>query len=94
MVWTQQEFFLQRIQYDPVFFHNAYLKVVEFIKTGVLPELLGKWYTAPRHTPTDVATTEQPPELGCYCGKPATQMTSPAGLDSVYGSTFTGHALN
>ena len=70
VVWTPQEFFLQRIQYDPVFFHNAYLKVVELIKTGVLPELLGKWYTAPRHTPTDAATTEHPPELGCYCGKP------------------------
>ncbi|XP_038563448.1 uncharacterized protein LOC119894834 [Micropterus salmoides] len=70
MVWTPQEFFIQRIQYDPVFFPNAYLKVAEFIKTGVLPELLGKWYTAPRHSHTDRATTEQPPEMGCYCGKP------------------------
>ncbi|XP_077063316.1 uncharacterized protein LOC143715422 isoform X2 [Siphateles boraxobius] len=70
IVWTPQEFFIQRIMYDPVFFHNAYLKVVEFIKTGVLPELLGKWYTAPRHTHPNTTTTEQPSEMGCYCGKP------------------------
>ena len=71
IVWTQhnQEVFTQRIPYDPVFFHNAYPRVVEVIKTGVLPELLGKWFTAPRHSPTDTAATEQTPEMGCYCGK-------------------------
>lgn len=86
IVWTPQEFFIQRIKYDPVFFHNAYLEVVEFIKTRVLPELLGKWYTAPRHTPTHTTTTEEPSEMGCYCGKPY--------LDNVRGSTFTSLALN
>lgn len=57
---------------DPVyvFFHNAYLKVVELIKTGILPEVLRKWNTALHHAPTDIATTEQPPEMGRYCGKP------------------------
>ena len=57
LVWTPQEVFTQRIVYDPLFFHDAYGKVVNFIKTGVLPELLGKWYTAPRLTP--IATKQR-----------------------------------
>ena len=71
LVWTPQEVFTQRILYDPLFFHDAYGKVVNFIKTGVLPELLGKWYTAPRLTPIDTTATKQPHEAGCYCGQPA-----------------------
>ncbi|KAM3619822.1 uncharacterized protein V6R79_014096 [Siganus canaliculatus] len=71
MVWTLQDIFIQRIKYDPVFFHNAYLKVYELIKTGILPELLGKWYTAPHHISTDTAATVQPPEMGCCCGQPS-----------------------
>lgn len=42
MVWTPQEIFTQQIPYDPVLFDEAYVKVENFIKTGVLPELLGK----------------------------------------------------
>ena len=71
LVWTPQEVFTQRILYDPLFFHDAYGKVVNFIKTWVLPELLGKWYTAPRLTPIDTTATKQPHEAGCYCGQPA-----------------------
>ncbi|XP_056457578.1 uncharacterized protein LOC130391456 [Gadus chalcogrammus] len=66
-----EEVFTQRILYDPLFFHDAYGKVVNFIKTGVLPELMGKWYTAPRLTPIDTTATKQPHEAGCYCGQPA-----------------------
>ena len=71
LVWTPQEVFTQRILYDPLFFHDAYGKVVNFIKTGVLTELLGKWYIAPRLTPIDTTATKQPHEAGCYCGHPA-----------------------
>uniref|UniRef100_A0A671VR44 YqaJ viral recombinase domain-containing protein n=1 Tax=Sparus aurata TaxID=8175 RepID=A0A671VR44_SPAAU len=63
MVWTPQEIFTQQIPYDPVLFDDAYVKVENFIKTGVLPELLGKWYTAPRFTPRDTAVTNQAPEV-------------------------------
>ena len=33
LVWTPQEVFTQQILYDPLFFHDAYGKVVNFIKT-------------------------------------------------------------
>lgn len=67
VVWTPQEHFIQRILFDGTFFDNGYLKVVDFIRTGILPELLGKWFTVPRLSAT--ATSEKTPE-GCYCGKP------------------------
>lgn len=56
LVWAPQQVFLQRIRYDAAFFQNAYKQVVLFIKTGVFPELLGKWYSKPRHTSTTTAT--------------------------------------
>ena len=68
VVWTPQELFTQRIESDRTFFDDAYLRVVNFIRTGILPELLGKWFTVPRLSPT--ATYETTPE-GCYCGMPA-----------------------
>ncbi|KAF4108047.1 hypothetical protein G5714_010806 [Onychostoma macrolepis] len=42
-------------------------QVVNFIRTGILPELLGKWFTVPRLSAT--ASSEKTP-VGCYCGKP------------------------
>ena len=66
IVWTPQELFMQRVQFDQCFFDEAYLRVEEFIKTGVLPELLGKWFTVPR---LSSANFETAPE-GCYCGNP------------------------
>lgn len=67
VVWTPQEVFIQRIVFDDIFFDEAYLKVVNFIKTGVLPELLGKWFTVPRLSAP--VTSENTP-VGCYCGGP------------------------
>lgn len=67
IVWTPQELFIQRIQFDLCFFDEAYLRVEEFIRTRVLPELLGKWVTVPRLSSS--ANLETAPE-GCYCGNP------------------------
>ncbi len=66
VVWTPQELFIQRIFFDDKFFDEAYLKVEAFIKTGILPELLGKWVTVPRLSSCDA--TDQAD--GCYCGNP------------------------
>lgn len=67
VVWTPQELFTQRILFDETFFDQAYLSMEEFIRTGILPELLAKWFTVPR--PSSTATADLAPE-GCYCGKP------------------------
>lgn len=59
VVWTPQELFIQRIPFDDLFFDEAYLKVVNFIRTGILPELLGKWFTVPCLSAT--TTSEKTP---------------------------------
>lgn len=67
VVWTPQEVFMQQVQFDQYFFDEAYTRVEEFIRTGVLPELLGKWFTVPHLSSS--ANLEKAPE-GCYCGNP------------------------
>lgn len=93
MIWTPQEFFLQRIQYDPVFFHNAYLKVVELIKIGDQ----NCWGNGIQHH-SILPQARQPQNihlnLDATVVNMVTQMTSTARLDSVCGSTFPGLALN
>lgn len=69
VVWSPTEMFIQRIQFDEVFFNETYSGVEKFIKTRILPELLGKYYTVPR--PVVSPTSEQQPQSGCYCGEPA-----------------------
>ena len=54
VVWSQDELTILRIQPDIVFFADVIEKVTKFFKYGVLPELLGKWYSK---TPVWPATT-------------------------------------
>ena len=44
------------------------MRVEEFIRTGVLPEVLSKWFTVPRLSSR--GNFETAPE-GCYCGNPS-----------------------
>ena len=43
VVWSPNDFFVERIIPDVMFIDSAIVSV--FIKVGVLPELLGKWYS-------------------------------------------------
>ena len=45
VVWREEELFVQRIYPNEKFMATALEKVTSFIKLGVLPELLGKWYS-------------------------------------------------
>ncbi|KAF3844344.1 hypothetical protein F7725_007507 [Dissostichus mawsoni] len=60
VVWTPQDIFKQRIMFDGTFCDVAHSKVVNFIRTGILPELLGKWFIVPRFSPT--ATSDKTSE--------------------------------
>ncbi|XP_041920946.1 uncharacterized protein LOC121684885 isoform X2 [Alosa sapidissima] len=78
VVWTPQELFTQRILFDESFFDQAYLSVEEFIRTGILPELLGKWFTVPRLSST--ATADLAPEGGAIVESQLMQTSSHAWL--------------
>ena len=57
VVWSSTEMFIQHIQFDEVFLNVTYKRVEQFIKTRILPELLGKYYTVP--SPVVSLTTDK-----------------------------------
>ena len=63
--------FIQRIVPDNEFWEVANDHVRQFYISGILPELVGKWYTR-----LSVRTEDAPPAdtLFCYCRKPATDV--------------------
>ena len=63
--------FIQRIVPDNEFWEVANAHVRQFYISGILPELVGKWYTR-----LSVRTEDAPPAdtLLCYCRKPATDV--------------------
>ena len=44
-MWSEDELLVLRILPDPEFINGVIEEVTSFFKYGVLPELLGKWYT-------------------------------------------------
>ena len=54
VIWRPMELVILRIAKDEVFLNEAMEKATKFFKYGVLPELVGKWYT---HVPSP--TTQQ-----------------------------------
>ena len=45
VVWTPQGMHVERIFRDVDFFEEAVENITSFYKYGVLPELIGKWYS-------------------------------------------------
>ena len=45
VVWSENELFVQRIMLDDSFMQSAFDKATNFFKVGILPELLGNWYS-------------------------------------------------
>ena len=65
VVWTQDALVIQQLYLDEPFITIALEKCKQFIKLGVLPELLGKWYS--REPVASISSTgdEQVEECGC-----------------------------
>jgi len=45
VVWTEKDFVVERIAADKQFFNSAIDTVQQFFVYGILPEIVGKWYT-------------------------------------------------
>ena len=84
VVWTPQGIHVERIWPQWEFFQSTVDVVEEFYKQGVLPELLGKWYTKiPITQPSDVtspssdssvdASSSANVDLWCYCQQPESE---------------------
>lgn len=79
VVWSQDELTILRIQPDIVFFADVIEKVTKFFKYGVLPELLGKWYSKTPVWPATTSATNSTVAVNsensstdnwCYCRGP------------------------
>ena len=79
-MWSEDELLVLRILPDPEFIDGVIEEVTSFFKYGVLPELLGKWYTkTPIHcTSSDfrgdetdqTQSSSTSSDKWCYCRGP------------------------
>ena len=78
VVWTEKELSVQRIFPEEPFISIVLQQCETFIKVGILPEMLGKWYskepiTKNQPSAEDTGNTEtgtDQNELWCYCRQP------------------------
>ena len=70
VVWTEKDLFIQRVLPDTEFWKRVFPKVILFYKKGVLPELLGRWFTRlsalPQPTASPVTDSDED-VVWCYC---------------------------
>ncbi len=44
-MWTEQDVVIERITTDLDYLNSFIEKIEQFFKYGMLPEIIGKWYT-------------------------------------------------
>ena len=86
VVWSQETTVIERIFPDEDFFKTKVQAARDFFKYGILPEIIGKWYTrapvadlddVPMPAATSIHTTEEEDDLDdesrlwCYCEQPS-----------------------
>ena len=70
VVWTNKVIYVQRLLPDTEFWDRALTRAILFYKKGVLPELLGRWFS--RSSPLPLATVSPASDSDddgpwCYC---------------------------
>ena len=79
VVWSPTEMVILKVYRNSHFFDSAIDKAALFYKVGILPELLGKWYSKPPSLISNACSSSAPPcdmscskspenEKWCYCG--------------------------
>ena len=69
VLWSEQDVYIERIIPDNKFWEEVVAKATKFFYIGILPEIMGKWYTKPV-IPTDVnieLTENEDEGPWCYC---------------------------
>ena len=76
VVWSEKDTVIERIVPDMEFIESALEKATKFFRYGILPELLGKYYTKLPSTTENLMTelndqeeTSVPTQVWCYCKK-------------------------
>ena len=67
ILWTECDIHIERVLPDNNFWENVVAKATKFFFNGVLPEIIGKWYSRPL-IPTNVKHNQSGDENeGCWC---------------------------
>ena len=73
VVWKEEDLFVQRITIEKEFIDDAMKRAEPFVKQGILPELVGKWFTRQKTSLNEEQIAEQPDvstkQVWCYCKK-------------------------
>ena len=81
VIWTERALFIERIFPDKDFCEQNVSKAKEFFLRGILPELIGRWFSRPTPTPQrtmgpenpavheagEGSSSDMPPVAICYC---------------------------
>ena len=70
VVWSPSELAIKKIHYNNDFVEAALSKALKFFKQGVLPELVGRWYSRLASTKKDTIENEESgsdDDKWCYC---------------------------
>ncbi|XP_028517658.1 uncharacterized protein LOC110248026 [Exaiptasia diaphana] len=68
VVWTEQDIHIERVFPDEAFWDEAREKASKFFLVGILPELLGKWYSRPaRLNVPEMDDSDGETGPWCYC---------------------------
>ena len=70
VVWTTKDMFVQRVLPDTEFWDRVLTRAILFYKKGVLPEILGQWYTrssAQPHLTESPSTDSDEDGPWCFC---------------------------
>ena len=66
VIWSPNELVVLRISYQKSFIDTAITKATNFFKLGILPELIGRWFTKSKIKPSESEPTDC--DKWCYCG--------------------------
>lgn len=67
VVWRESELVVLRIEKDDSFLEEAMHKATDFFKYGILPEVLGRWYTRNPTTTPELTSSSSSEDVFCYC---------------------------
>ena len=67
ILWTEKDdsLFVERITFDSEFFQKELELARTFFIKCIIPELLGKWFSAPKQATANT----NPQQQWCYCGR-------------------------
>ena len=93
VVWSKKSWINERIYANSDFINNAIAKTVDFIKLGILPELVGRWYTKQSLQSDEPSSIQSSSAQSSSTLPSSTQSSSTQSLSSQSSSTQSSSTL-